>query len=425
MPGPLVFDTPYVPLVEPAQTPAWLDHVLRYHGVRPPRRETGAYRYLDLGCGFGLTLLYLAAAHPAAAFVGVDANRGHVDRAREIASRAGLSNAVFHCRRFGAPELREIEPVDYAVSNGVLTWLPEPVRELLIDHYRDLVAPGGAALVGYNLMRGWLPILPMQRLLAQLHKDAGETDLSGSLQRGRALVAAIAESTNASIFRFGAERFEELMSDADERYFVHEFLAPGWMPVWTADLIAQMARAQCRYLGDTDLEYLRDDHALTAAQRALLAEADSAEMAWLLRDMFQPRRYARGLFHKPGDAAEGEAPTRLAGWVRLSRAADRVDFECRTPAGRLGFDSPLARELVDWLAGDPRDLAELTPGVQDRETLLATLDALCASQQVVPCDPPQPGNRVERLNEVIAELGIEVAYRADVHATPVRLGAAR
>ena len=104
MPGQLVFDTPYVPLVEPAQMPAWLDHVLRYHGIRPPREGRRAYRYLDLGCGFGLTLLYLAAAHPAAAFIGVDANRGHVETAREIASRAGLSNVELYCTRFGAPE---------------------------------------------------------------------------------------------------------------------------------------------------------------------------------------------------------------------------------------------------------------------------------------------------------------------------------
>ena len=322
-----VLESPYLPLVEPSLMPAWLDHVSRARGVAPPRGEAGRYRYVDLGCGYGMVPLYLAATHPDAILIGVDANPDHIDVAREVADRAGLANVAFHCARFGDPELSAIQPVDYVAANGVYTWLPDEVRALLVAQFRDLLVPGGTAMVGYNLMRGWLALLPIQRIIAQVHADIGADDDADTFARSSALVEAVAESTNASIFRLGAETFAGVMKSSDPRYHVHEFLAPGWRPVWTGELAEAMATAGCRYVGDLHLDRLRDDYALNARQRALIADAGSPEMEWLLRDLFWPRHYARGLFHRSAHGEGAEPPSRFAGWLRLKKPVGEVVYE--------------------------------------------------------------------------------------------------
>ena len=128
-----VLKTPYSPVVNRLFAPAWVDHVLQFHGIAPPRERRQPFRYIDLGCGYGVTSLYLAAAYPAAKFIGVDANPTHIAAAKEIALRAELSNITFHCAKFGDSQIEEITPADYVVANGVYTWLPKEIRGQLVD----------------------------------------------------------------------------------------------------------------------------------------------------------------------------------------------------------------------------------------------------------------------------------------------------
>lgn len=94
----------------------------------------------------------------------------------------------------------------------------------------------------------------------------------------------------------------------------------------------------------------------------------------------------------------------------------------RTPAGRLRFDSPAAREVVSLLAGGHRSIADLQSetGLGDDAILLSIVDSLCASRQAIPCDASDPDNRVELLNASIRESDGAMTLRADPHGTPVR-----
>jgi len=50
--------------------PAWLDYVAMLNGVTPHDRR-GGFSWCDLGCGFGVTAVALAATHPNGRFVGI------------------------------------------------------------------------------------------------------------------------------------------------------------------------------------------------------------------------------------------------------------------------------------------------------------------------------------------------------------------
>src|SRR5688500_7907169 len=75
-----VADALYPSTFHPAFAPAWLDAILTWKRVRPPRRPRGPFTLVDLGCGDGAGLILLAAAHPEGRFLGVDGMAEHVAR---------------------------------------------------------------------------------------------------------------------------------------------------------------------------------------------------------------------------------------------------------------------------------------------------------------------------------------------------------
>ena len=86
-----VIDVPYLPGFYPFLSPAYLGTVAAFNGVAPVCCHE-PFAYLELGCGFGDTLLTLAAANPQSRFTGVDINPVHATAMRDRVARCGLGN---------------------------------------------------------------------------------------------------------------------------------------------------------------------------------------------------------------------------------------------------------------------------------------------------------------------------------------------
>lgn len=112
----------YLPCVIQGMAPAVIDFFLHRHDVPSPRENhPKTFRYLDLGCGYGATLLCLAAAYPDAEFIGVDANCEHIQTAQRIATSVGLENITFLAQTFDSDQVWQLPSMDCINSHGVLT----------------------------------------------------------------------------------------------------------------------------------------------------------------------------------------------------------------------------------------------------------------------------------------------------------------
>jgi 16S rRNA (guanine1207-N2)-methyltransferase len=124
-------------------------------------RETsppGAGRVLDLGCGYGVIGLAIAAAVPDAVVAGVDVNERAVLLANENALALGLSSRYAACTPSGVPPEATY---DELWSNPPIRIGKAALHELLLTWFPRLV-PGGRAVmvVGKNLgadsLQRWL-----------------------------------------------------------------------------------------------------------------------------------------------------------------------------------------------------------------------------------------------------------------------------
>jgi len=100
---------------------------------------------LDLGCGFGLFSLYIAARKPHAHVIGVDVNAARLRIARAAAQKLGIANVTYEQR-----DLREWRPhatLAGAYALDVFHHLPVACGDELLRELFARLEPGGRFLL--------------------------------------------------------------------------------------------------------------------------------------------------------------------------------------------------------------------------------------------------------------------------------------
>lgn len=177
------------------QTPVQLVWAAAASGARSPSL-TSAFRYCDLGCGDGITLNVLADQYPDASFVGIDLNAEHLQIARTMAERGGLSNVSYLQSSFTGLATAELESFDFIAIHGVYSWVDDEVRAAIHDFVRNRLKPGGLVCVQYSCLPGSTVHDPLLNALGSL----AEHEPGDSAQRVRSALGSLRKLVPASLF---------------------------------------------------------------------------------------------------------------------------------------------------------------------------------------------------------------------------------
>lgn len=227
--------------------PAVLCASARCAGVISPALPENC-RLLEVGCASGHHLLPLAAAYPDSQFVGIDFSDTAIRTATRIAKETGLKNITFE-----HADLREWKPgdekFDYVIAHGMLSWVPDPAKEALLDLVSRSLAPDGIACLSYNILPGWAlrqEAAAMIQALPNLTPDGGNLD---ALLEKLAATATISPSAHA---RDLAEIFEDMRRKGPEILRFDE-LAPVNDPLHFSQVINWAGQKNLRYLSESAL----------------------------------------------------------------------------------------------------------------------------------------------------------------------------
>ena len=418
-----VTDQEYTSDYHHAYTPAMLDYVALTNGVASPERPAGQFRFCDLGCGFGMTALTLAAANPAAQVYGIDFMAEHIDVSRRLAESAGIGNAFFHQLSFAQALAEDFEPFDYIVAHGVYTWVNAEVRAEVTAFIQRYLKPGGLAYISYNTMPGKAMILPVQKLVSELGAEASGSaaqrvlsafDKVGTLQQ----LGARALNDKEAITALMAS-----ISDEDPRYLAHEYLHPAWEPRYSIDVAREMAAAGAEFIGSATLFANDDRFLLNPQQKAYVDSFDNINQRELVKDFMLDVPFRRDVFARaPRRLDEAEQERRFGKlMLMLTVSPDAVDYTARVAFIEANFDSLVARNVVKALATGVKsfnqllsrwDMISASPGeVRDAIFLL-----LCTQQiSVIEQDKVATASR---LNDVLRDAG----YVCNALVTPYGVG---
>lgn len=383
-------------------TPPWTDAILLHQGIRPPRTPRGPFTLFDLGCGDGVGLSLMAAAHPEARFIGLDALPGHIERGTAHAHQIGLTNLSLRCATFADGLDMEGGQADYIACQGVLAWVSPANREALLRLAAHLLRPGGVLTIGYNCFPGWSQIAGFQRAVRAM--AAGRA--GSPAERFEAAVAALRDS--GAMDKALWDWFDPLVPKLPRDYFAHEYLNEHWQPLWAEEAIAACADHDLHLAGEARPWRLRQDFALQKAWRAALdpiAEIGPRETAKdvMTHNWFRTDLYVKG---PPARLTEAERQkARMGGWWASLTASADARFEARTAAGTIRFANEAARAIMAKLDAGPAPLSSVDG--MEAPDLLNTIDALFMAGLVCPLDPPATVPRASATNQAIRRMDAE------------------
>lgn len=152
---------------------AFESHILPLVGYLVPQLERGI-RVLDVGCGKGALLLWLARRYPSSQFVGYDLSQEALIQARDSAEAAGLTNVSF--------EVRDLTDFGDEADEATFDWITafdaihdQAAPQSVLDGIYKSLKPGGTFLMQDIRASSRLennlehPIAPLLYTLSTMH----------------------------------------------------------------------------------------------------------------------------------------------------------------------------------------------------------------------------------------------------------------
>ena len=213
-------------------------------------------RVLELGCASGGNLIPMAASHPKSVFLGVDLSPRQIAAGRTIVDALGIHNIELR-----GISLMEVDAswgeFDYILCHGVFSWVPQLVRDRILEICRNNLAPQGLAYISFNTYPGWRQKMVLRDLM-RFHSRRSE-DPAERLRQARGILAFAAEAveTFSSPSAGNLREANERMRGERDSYVFHEFLEASNEPLYFeefATLLGEHAPQFVAEAGPTDLE---------------------------------------------------------------------------------------------------------------------------------------------------------------------------
>lgn len=226
--------------------PSRLFTVATLFGLRPAPVQK--CRVLELGCAGGGNLIPMGDYLPDSEFVGVDLSARQVADGQALVKELGLKNVVLK-----HASITDIDAAygqfDYVICHGVYSWVPNPVREKILDICAKQMTPNGIAYISYNTYPGW-HMRGMIRDMMRYHSSRFNKP-KDKVHQSRLLLDFLAQSVRqeGAYSALLKQELETLRQQADH-YLYHEHLEEVNDPVYFHQFAEKAAGRGLRYLGE-------------------------------------------------------------------------------------------------------------------------------------------------------------------------------
>lgn len=236
----------YQAMSHPSTDPAVTAVAARLAGLDVPAPSSA--RFLEIGCAAGHNLLPLAARWPESRFIGIDFSTAAIEEARETAARAGLANVDFI-----ETDLRAYDPgaggdFDFIIAHGVYSWVPDEVRQGLMELCAAKLSPRGVALISYNTLPGW----SLRKTLVGLTNRLGATEAAGGDPEEILAFLATAAGNHTPYARHLTSVLHAMFGKGAISLSFDDF-GPVNEPCTFLDFAGRAALSGLRYLGESQL----------------------------------------------------------------------------------------------------------------------------------------------------------------------------
>lgn len=400
----------YVHGFYPEMGPLSLNLILLLQGIETVPLHQG-FTYCDLGCGQALTSNMFAACHQEGDFHAIDFNHSHIEGAKKLAQKAGLTNTTFWEAKFSdMPEL-PLPDFDFIVLHGVYSWVNGENRHYIRDFIRQKLKVGGAVYVSYNSLPGWSTFAPLRQLMTS-YADSLTGQLEQRINTSLAFIEQL-KNLNLSFFKSNpaVNALFDQVSKSPRNYLAHEYFNRDWTLFYHSDVANDFSTADMTFAGSAvfadNLDFLRFSD---EEQQVVNGIADQL-IRETVKDFAVNQRFRRDIFTRKRPRLAHTQQKELFDALRFTavlpaaKMALRVGFtrgEVQLPAEVYG---PVIRALTE----QPRSLNDLLRDPETaslgRDQLVQVLMVLRAANYILPASEPSAASvqSAKRFNLVFLE----------------------
>lgn len=224
-------------------------------GLTPPALK-GA-KVLELGSSFGGNLISQAVYYPDTEFVGIDLSDSQITQGNEIIKSMGLTNV-----RLETKNILDITPdfgmFDYIIVHGIYSWVPNNVKDKILEVCRENLTPNGIAYISYNTYPGWKSREVARDIMLYANKYTQDLPLSEQTRRGKAVVQLFSDAIKSiesekNNNKTRINNFDSIQTKGDH-YVAHEYLEYHNHPLYLNQFVDSLDQHQLAYIGDTDFQ---------------------------------------------------------------------------------------------------------------------------------------------------------------------------
>lgn len=243
-------ETPYHSYPYAQSSPERLATLGTLFGMNPPKIENA--KVLELGCAEGGNIIPHAVHYPKGKYVGVDLSKVQIEAGQKHIKALGLKNVELkHCSITDIDE--SFGKFDYIVCHGVLSWVPDFVREKIFEIASKNLTENGIAYISYNTLPGWNMIRTIRDMM--LYHSSSFPNPADKVSQSRALLEFVKESLEGSDTPYSKMMSQEaqLLAKQGDHYLRHDHLEEENKQYYFNEFMESAMKNNMQYLSDCSL----------------------------------------------------------------------------------------------------------------------------------------------------------------------------
>ena len=219
-------------------------------GMNPPNIETA--RVLELASAAGSNIINFAETYPKSYTLGVDLSKVEIDHGVQKIKDLALKN--IELKHLSITDIDEsIGKFDYIIAHGVFSWVPEVVRDKILEISSKLLTPQGIAFISYNTLPGWNMVNTTRDML--MFHSSTFTNAHDKLTQAKLFLNYIndaLDNSNSPYAKF-LKTETALMFKQEDSYILHEYLQGENKQFYFHQFMKMSKSYNLNYLGEANI----------------------------------------------------------------------------------------------------------------------------------------------------------------------------
>ena len=241
---------PYESYVYAQTHPDSLYTIATLFGLKPTKPNKA--RVLEIGSASGGNLIPFAIANPKSKCLGLDISGAQIEMANDHVKALKLKNTEFRREDISAIDY-DLGEFDYIICHGVYSWVPEKVRNAIMETCRRNLAEGGLAVISYNTLPGWNAVKSLRDMM--LYHTQNFKEPEQKVRESRNLLNFLSENAPQSNqgYRQIIDAERKILEGTNDTYLYHDHLEQENNQFYLHEFIDHAHKHDLAYVGDTSI----------------------------------------------------------------------------------------------------------------------------------------------------------------------------